>query len=72
MATKKLANTVTIKLPKEKAGEENFITASVNGKLYQIKKGIKVEVPREVAEVIASSERAKNEAVDFIESSSNQ
>lgn len=57
---------VNIKLAKEKPGEENFITASVNGKVYRIMRGVKVEVPRAVAEVIKNSERATAEAVDYI------
>ena len=61
-------DTVTIKLAKEKPGEENFITASVNGKVYRIMRGQKVAVPRAVAEVIKNSERAVAEAVDYIAS----
>ena len=48
-------------------GENNFITASLNGKVYQIKRGIPVTVPVALAEIIKHSEEAKDAAIDYID-----
>lgn len=59
---------VEIKLPRAEKGENNFITASLNGKVYQIKRGIPVTVPVALAEIIKHSEEAKDAAIDYIDS----
>lgn len=59
---------VTIKVPRAPKGESNEISASVNGKTYLIKRGIPVQVPETLAEVIMNSERAQAEAIEYIES----
>ncbi len=72
MATKAKANEkVTVKLPRAASGEGNYITASVNGKVYKIKRGVPVEVPTAIAEVIANSEIAQDMAIEYIESNKN-
>lgn len=43
--------------PVTRPDEENFVLVMVNGKRYQIQKGVQVMVPPEVAEVIRNSER---------------
>lgn len=53
---------VEIRLPKAVKGEPNFIIASVNGKTFKIQKGVKVEVPAPIAEVIENSYLASEEA----------
>lgn len=58
---------VEIKLPRAEKGESNFITASLNGKVYQIKRGIPVTVPVALAEIIKHSEEAKDAAIDYID-----
>lgn len=58
---------VEIKLPRAEKGENNFITASLNGKVYQIKRGIPVTVPAALAEIIKHSEEAKDAAIDYID-----
>lgn len=63
----KKAEKVKIKLPKERKGEENFIIVSVNCKRYKIMKGVWVEVPRFVAEVVNNAEVAEIEAEKYIE-----
>lgn len=69
MAAKKVKErTVTIKLPRAAKGESNEISASVNGKVYLIKRGIPVEVPESLAEIIVNSEKAQEEAIAYIES----
>lgn len=63
---KKANDTVTIKLPKAARDQADFITASVNGKTYKIMRGVPVEVPRSLAEVIRNSEAAEAAADAFV------
>lgn len=58
---------VTIKLPKAARGQDNFVIASVNGRVYKIKKGEEVEVPAPIAEVIQNAEMMRDEADSFVE-----
>ena len=58
---------VAIKLPKATNGEPNYVIASVNGKAFKIQRGVKVEVPAPIAEVIEHSFLAQDEAEEFIE-----
>lgn len=62
------SNMVKVKLPRAASGEDNFITASVNGKVYKIQKGVEVEVPGSIAQVIQNSYEAKDQADDFKDS----
>ena len=45
----------TVVIPLGSSDEENFIIVSVNGKRFQIQRGIPVEVPKPVAEVIRNA-----------------
>jgi hypothetical protein len=63
----KKADTVKIRLPKENRGEENFVIVSVNCKNYKIMKGVEVEVPVAVAEVLEHSEQAMDEANSYMD-----
>lgn len=58
---------VTIKLPKAPRGGENFVIASVNGKSYKIERGVAVDVPAPIAEVIQHSEEMHDEADMYVE-----
>lgn len=58
---------VTIKLPKAPRGGENFVIASVNGNVYKIERGVAVEVPAPIAEVIQHSEEMHDEADMYVE-----
>ena len=58
---------VKIRLPKENRGEENFVIVSVNCKNYKIMKGVEVEVPAEVAEVLANAEAALDDANGYMD-----
>ena len=60
-------NMVEIKLPKATNGEPNYVIASVNGRVFKIQRGVKVEVPAPIAEVIEHSFLAQDEADNFIE-----
>lgn len=73
MATENSAKTATskkkmvkIRLPRlegQDAVQEEFY--SVNFKNYIIKRGVEVEVPEEIAEVIKNAEKARDEALNF-------
>lgn len=59
---------VKIRLPRlegQGAPTEEFF--SVNFKNYIIKRGVDVEVPKDVAEVIMNAEKAKDSAIDYAE-----
>lgn len=56
------AEEIEIRLPKAPRGEDNFCIASVNGRVYKIKRGETVKVPAPIAEVIANSEAMHDEA----------
>lgn len=71
MAEKKTMNPMDIKerifIPRGRKGEENFILLTLNGKHYQIQKGVEVEVPRPVAEIYRESIRLTDKADIYIE-----
>lgn len=59
---------VTVRLPRlpgQNAIQEEFF--SVNGKNYRIKRGETVEIPEEVAEVIANAEKAEEYAMNYVD-----
>lgn len=58
---------VMVRLPKGATGEGNSVIASVNGRVFQIKRGVDVEVPAPIAEVLRNSMEAQDEADEFIE-----
>ena len=60
-------DTVTIRLPRAPIGEQNFVIASCNGVVYKIMKGVDVEVPPEIAEILEHSEQAREEADAYLE-----
>lgn len=57
----KKANLVTVKLPYDKHDDSLFVC--VNGKSYQIMRGVPVQIPAYVAEVIRNSEESDNAAL---------
>lgn len=69
--TKKTANNakkVVVRLPRlhgQNARQEEFF--SVNGRNYIIQRGIDVEVPEEVAEVIRNAEKAEEYAMRYVD-----
>lgn len=58
--------TVKIKLPRAPRGQDNFIIAGWNGKMYQIKRGEEVEVPWQLAEQLQVQAEIREEGEDFI------
>ena len=57
-----------IKLLKKDDGSPNYEIASVNGRVFKIKRGETVEVPAPIAEVIQHSEDALEAADRYMES----
>lgn len=58
---------VTIKLFKDKGKYAADVTVIHNGKSWLIKRGVEVQVPRKVAQIIADSEAQKGYTADLIE-----
>lgn len=58
---------VAIKLPKAINGEPNYKIASVNGRVFKIQRGVVVEVPAPIAEVLDHSDKEAEIADAFIE-----
>lgn len=59
---------VKIRIPKATDGDSNYIIASVNGRVFKVKRGTDVEVPAPIAEVIENSFKAQEAADEYIES----
>lgn len=58
---------VEIQLFKDAEKYSSDVTVVVNGKVYQIQRGVKVKVPRFVAEVLENQTRQDNATADLIE-----
>ena len=56
--------TVKIKLPRVK-GKEDCAHVGVNGRFFQIQRGVSVEVPMPVYEVLQNSEDMESQAAEF-------
>lgn len=63
-AEKTAENMVKIKLPRNRKAEDDMFV-SVNERTWLIKRGIEVEIPECVAEVIRNSELMQEEAYEF-------
>lgn len=57
----------TVLLPRGRKNEENFVIVSVNGRSFKIMKGVEVEVPGYVAEVLANGRAMAEEARRYVE-----
>lgn len=66
-AEPKKEKTVTVHLPRPARGEDNFQFVGLNGKGYKIQKGVDVEVPAGVAEILENSRKMREQAADRIE-----
>lgn len=58
---------VPVILPRATGNEQNFELVSLNGKVWQIKKGMTVRVPRPVYDVLMESLRMENRLIAFNE-----
>lgn len=56
-----------IMLPRGRKNEENFVIVSVNGRSFKIMKGVEVEVPVYVAEVLENGRMMADEARRYME-----
>ncbi len=62
---------VKTRLPRLRKGQADE-TVGINGKMYKIKRGVEVEVPENVAQVLEQSERQREKAYAFIEDAANR
>lgn len=62
--SKKKEKTVKIRIPRTKADQED-VFVSVNARTWMIKRGVEVEVPECVAEVIRHHEEALETIMEF-------
>lgn len=67
----KTVKKVKIKLPKLRDSKDQSVFVGVNDETYLIQRGVEVEVPDYVAEIIHNSERALDEADEYIAAVSN-
>lgn len=58
--------TVKMSLPKAREGQEQEVFVGVNGVGYRIRKGVEVEVPAAVAEVLRHADQAADENDAFL------
>lgn len=58
--------TKTVTLPRAREGQEKFLFVAVNGVGFRIEKGVPVEVPLSVAEVIENADKAEAENEAFL------
>ena len=63
---------VTIELFRDATTYVDDVRVIVNGVVYTIKRGVRVQVPRFVAEVIETSARQDNETVSLISAKENE
>ena len=57
----------TIMLPRGRKNEENFVIVSVNGRSFKIMKGVQVQVPDYVAQVLENGRMMAEEARRYVE-----
>ena len=58
---------VTVTLPRGRKQEENFVIVSVNGRSWKIMKGVQVQVPGYVAEVLENAQMMAEEARRYVD-----
>ena len=61
------AETVSVTIPRGRKQEENFVIVSVNGRSFKIMKGVQVEVPDYVREVLVNSRMMADEARRYVD-----
>ena len=66
MATK-APDMVKIELFKDSGKYKDDVTVGLNGKIYRIQRGVPVEVPRAVAEILDHSKIQDKETIKYIE-----
>ena len=66
-AKKNEVPTVAVCIPRGRKQEENFVVVSVNGRSWKIMKGVTVEVPYFVAEVLENARAMAEEARSYVD-----
>ena len=61
------AETVSVTIPRGRKQEENFVIVSVNGRSWKIMKGVQVQVPDYVAEVLENARMMADEARRYVD-----
>ncbi|MBQ1409818.1 MAG: hypothetical protein IIY94_00870 [Oscillospiraceae bacterium] len=57
---------VTISLPRATGKEEDLVFVGLNGKGYTIRRGVSVQVPRPVYEILMEAQRQEQRKEDYI------
>lgn len=63
--TEKVEKTAIVKIPLERGKKNDDVYVAVNGRTWQIKRGIDVEVPERVAEALRLSEEQLFKAYEY-------
>ena len=58
---------VALTIPRGRKQEENFVIVSVNGRSWKIMKGVQVQVPDYVAEVLENARMMADEARRYVD-----
>lgn len=62
---------VSVTIPRGRKQEENFVIVSVNGRSWKIMKGVQVQVPDYVAEVLENSRMMAETARRYVDERAN-
>lgn len=63
---KKEADYVSVTLPRATGKEEDVVFVGLNGKGYTIRRGVSVQVPRPVYEILAEAQRQEQRQQAYI------
>lgn len=61
----------TVLIPRGRKNQENFVIVSVNGSSWKIMRGVEVEVPRYVSEVLENAEMMAETARSYVDRMAN-
>ena len=61
----------TVLLPRGRKQEENFVIVSVNGRSWKIMKGVEVQVPEFVAQVLENARMMEDDARSYVDRMAN-
>lgn len=61
----------TVLIPKGRKNEENFVLVSVNGRNFKIMKGVEVQVPEFVAQVLENARMMEDDARSYVDRMAN-
>ena len=61
----------TVLIPRGRKNEENFVLVSVNGRNFKIMKGVEVQVPEFVAQVLENARMMEDDARSYVDRMAN-